>query len=368
MKGVKGRLLKKLKTIKTIGHLKPERILQVNAFEGYVYTSPPKSNSVPRKPLVSIQENPKNVVENDGLMMQEPEIIDVTELMKDLEDQEFEFDGDINDKENVKPEKKSKIPDDFVENSKDKVLESTEEFRKDDEKQVPLQEIDVSLFRQPDLDSGSLFHPNLLAAFEQAVMEVKAQDKAERRVQIEEINCQEIDEGPLLKSRKIEEIADPLLDYEDKCPPGGTDTVILYTTGLRGIRKTFNDCHRIRTLLENLRISFYERDISLHSEYRDELWKILGEKVLPPRLFIKGRYIGGAAEVLVLHEQGKLKSLLEGIPIDKSEGPCDGCAGIRFIVCFSCNGSRKIVPEGNGQVMKCSECNENGLIICPFCC
>ncbi|XP_022889986.1 uncharacterized protein At5g39865-like [Olea europaea var. sylvestris] len=368
MKRVKGRLLKKLKTIKTNGYLKPERILQVNAFEGYVYTSPPKSNSLPRKPLVSIQENPKNVVENDGLMMQEPEIIDVTELMKDLEDQDFEFDVNINDKENVKPEKKSKIPDNFEEKSKNKVMESTEKFRKDDEKHVPLQEIDVSSSRQPNLDSGSLFDRNLLAAFEQAVMEVKVQDDTEKRVRIEEINRQEIDEGPLYKSRKIEEIADPLLEFEIKCPPGGTDAVILYATGLRGIRKTFNDCHRIRSVLENSRVLFYERDISMHSEYRDELWKILGEKLLPPRLFIKGRYIGGAAEVLVLHEQGKLKPLLEGIPIDKSEGPCEGCAGISFIVCFNCNGSRKIVPEGDGQVMKCSECNENGLIICPFCC
>ncbi|KAL2555643.1 Glutaredoxin family protein [Forsythia ovata] len=374
MKGVKGRLLKKLQTIKAIGYLKPERILQVNAFEGYVHTSPPKSNSVARKPLVSILENPKNVVENDGLM-QQPEIIDVTELMKDLEDQESEFDDDINDKENIKPKKKSKIPDDFEENaefsisseSKNEVLESTE-FRKDDEKHVPLPEIDMSSFRRPDLDSGSLFDPNLLAAFEQAVMEVKAQEEADRRVRIEEINWQEIEEGPPLKSRKIEEIADPLVEFEEKCPPGGRDTVILYTTGLRGIRKTFNDCHRIRSLLENLRVLFYERDISMHSEYRDELWKVSGEKLVPPRLFIKGRYIGGAAEVLGLHEQGKLKPLLEGIPIDKSEGPCEGCAGIRFIVCFNCNGSQKIVPEGNDEVMNCSECNENGVIICPLCC
>ncbi|XP_022862251.1 uncharacterized protein At3g28850-like [Olea europaea var. sylvestris] len=374
MKGVKVRLLKKLKPIKTIGYLKPERILQVNSFESYVCTSPPKSNSVAPKSLVSIQENLDNVEENDGLK-QEQDIIDVTELMRDLEDQELEFDDDINDKENVYPGKKSKIKDDFEENeeisilseSKNEVLESTE-CLKDDENHVPLPEIDVPSFRRPDLDSGSLFDPNLLAAFEQAVMEVKAQEEAERRVRNEEINWQEIDEGPPLKSRKIEETADPLLEFEDKCPPGGSDTVILYTTGLRGIRKTFNNCHRIRSLLENLMVMFYERDMSMHSEYRDELWKISGEKLVPPRLFIKGRYIGGAAEVLGLHEQGRLKPLLEGIPIAKSEGTCEVCAGIRFLVCFNCNGSRKIFPEGDGEAMNCSECNENGLIICTFCC
>jgi glutaredoxin domain-containing cysteine-rich protein 1 len=68
------------------------------------------------------------------------------------------------------------------------------------------------------------------------------------------------------------------------------------------------------------------RDISMHREYKDELWSILGEKVVPPRLFIKGRYIGAAEEVLSLHEQGKLlKKILEGVPMDYSNGPCDYC-------------------------------------------
>ncbi|KAL3569283.1 hypothetical protein D5086_029173 [Populus alba] len=42
----------------------------------------------------------------------------------------------------------------------------------------------------------------------------------------------------------------------------------------------------------------------------EELWRIMGGRVIPPRLFIKGRYIGGADEVTGLHEQGKLKNLL----------------------------------------------------------
>ena len=50
--------------------------------------------------------------------------------------------------------------------------------------------------------------------------------------------------------------------------------------------------------------------IQLH--WREELWRILGGRVIPPRLFTKGRYIGGADEVAGLHEQGKLRKLLEG--------------------------------------------------------
>ncbi|XP_057778687.1 uncharacterized protein At3g28850 [Salvia miltiorrhiza] len=327
---MKGKLLKKLKTVKAIGYLKPDRILQVNALDGYLYT---------RAPLAAIEECPNHTA-------QEPEIIDVRELMKDLRDEETESD----DKENVRPEM----------NENEIAVESK---IKDESAAVPLPEIDVTSFRRPDLNSGSLFDPKLLAAFEQAVMEVKARE-AERRSRIEE----EINELPPSKSRRIDQAPDPLTEFEERCPPGGSGTVVLYTTGLRGIRKTFEDCQKVRSLLENLRILFFERDVSMHAEYREEMWRILGGKIAPPRLFIKGRYVGGAEEVIGLHEQGRLKPLIQGIPIDRNGGCCEGCVGFRFIVCFNCNGSRKILPEGDGDAIVCAECNENGLIVCPFCC
>ncbi|EXC12974.1 Uncharacterized protein L484_016904 [Morus notabilis] len=170
-----------------------------------------------------------------------------------------------------------------------------------------------------------------------------------------------------------DEICSSLLDFEEKCPPGGSDKVVLYTTSLRGIRKTFEDCNAIRFLLESFKVSFSERDVSLHQEFREELWKILDGKAIPPRLFIKGRYIGGADQVVgVLHEQGKLKKLLEGIPPAPSNSPCAGCANVRFSVCCNCNGSRKVVADGeNGDevcYIRCPECNENGLVKCVICC
>ncbi|XP_011042562.1 PREDICTED: uncharacterized protein At5g39865-like [Populus euphratica] len=94
-----------------------------------------------------------------------------------------------------------------------------------------------------------------------------------------------------------------LSDFEEKCLPGGSQAVILYTTSLRSIRKTFEDCHAIRFLLESFKVIFHEKDVSLHLEFREELWRIMGGRVIPPRLFIKGRYIGGADEVTGLHEQ-----------------------------------------------------------------
>ncbi|KAF9594027.1 hypothetical protein IFM89_026879 [Coptis chinensis] len=100
------------------------------------------------------------------------------------------------------------------------------------------------------------------------------------------------------------------------------------------------------------------------------MWRILDSRVVPPRLFIKGRYIGGADAVVTLHEQGKLLQLLEGLPRDQSTSPCDGCGGMCFILCYNCNGSRKISPDGSddGLSVQCPQCNENGLLVCPMCC
>lgn len=164
-----------------------------------------------------------------------------------------------------------------------------------------------------------------------------------------------------------------LLEFEEKCPPGGSDSVILYTTSLRGIRKTFENCNTIRFLLGSFRVLYDERDVSMHMEFREELWRTLGGRVIPPRLFIKGRHIGGVDEVVGLHEQGKLKNLVNGIPRSPTSGrPCKGCGGLRFVLCFSCNGSRKVVSEevadsGAPFPVSCVECNENGLVKCPIC-
>ncbi|XVE96265.1 hypothetical protein REPUB_Repub02eG0206000 [Reevesia pubescens] len=163
-----------------------------------------------------------------------------------------------------------------------------------------------------------------------------------------------------------------LNDFEEKCPPGGEESVIFYTTSLRGIRKTYEDCSSIRFLLDSFKILVFERDVSMDMEFREELWRILGGRVIPPKLFIKGRYIGGADEVIGLHEQGKLKKLLEGIPSGFPNSLCTGCANMRFLVCSNCNGSRKVYAEnqaGDDQLcMKCPDCNENGLVKCHVCC
>lgn len=188
--------------------------------------------------------------------------------------------------------------------------------------------------------------------------------------EFQELTCRKTE--PLCEETQKEDQDFPaLLEFEEKCPPGGRESVVLYTTSLRGINKTFEDCKRIRFLLDSFKVVYHERDVSMHLEYREELWNILGGggRVIPPRLFIKGRLIGGADEVVGLHERGALKKLLNGIPLVPSVSPCKGCSGMRFVLCLKCHGSCKITAEDkmNDVPVRCPDCNENGLIKCPLC-
>ncbi|XP_031103796.1 uncharacterized protein At3g28850-like [Ipomoea triloba] len=170
------------------------------------------------------------------------------------------------------------------------------------------------------------------------------------------------------KSRKSQEAIDKILEkFDKKCPPAGENSVVIYTTTLRGIRKTFEDCNTARSILESHHVRTFERDVSMHSGFKEELRGLMGTMVVKvPLVFVKGRMIGGADEVVKLEEEGKLGILLSGIP--EAGAGCDGCVGVRFVLCPNCNGSCKVLGEDLKNTVKCGECNENGLIQCPICC
>ncbi|KAK4759598.1 hypothetical protein SAY87_022729 [Trapa incisa] len=145
-------------------------------------------------------------------------------------------------------------------------------------------------------------------------------------------------------------------------------SVVFYSTSLRGVRKTFDDCSKVRLLLRSMRVRFEEKDVSMHREYRDELWKLSGgDRVVPPMIFIRERLVGGADEVIGLHERGQLRELLQGIPLDSSTGSCQHCGDFRFIICSICSGSCRVNAADTKKRMQCTECNENGLVRCPIC-
>lgn len=207
-------------------------------------------------------------------------------------------------------------------------------------------------FIRPSLSSETFFDPKLLSAFHDAVREYQQTYSINSRSGETNVDGE-----------------DPFSEFEYRCPPGGSSSIILYTTSLRGIRKTFEDCNRTKFLLGTLQVVFYERDLSMHSGFRDELLEVMSDKrVIPPRLFVKGRYIGGADEVVRLHEMGKLVPMLEGLPVAGLVRPCCvACGGLHFLPCFDCNGSRKRRREETDEEERCGRCNENGLVVCSLC-
>lgn len=151
--------------------------------------------------------------------------------------------------------------------------------------------------------------------------------------------------------------------------PGAEKRIVVYYTSLRVIRSTFEDCRTVQSILRGFRVSIDERDLSMDSRFLDELQRIMGQiektKLTLPRVFIGGRYIGGAEEIRQLHETGELKKFVEGLPAAEP-GVCEMCGAFRFILCDECNGSHKCYTEKNG-FRSCTSCNENGLIRCPSC-
>ncbi|XP_021900405.1 uncharacterized protein At5g39865-like [Carica papaya] len=161
--------------------------------------------------------------------------------------------------------------------------------------------------------------------------------------------------------------------FEKLCPPNGEAKVVIYTTTLRGIRRTFEACNAVRAAVESFGVSICERDVSMDRGFKQELRDLMKgkeiEAVVPPRVFVKGRYVGGAEEVMRIVEEGWFGDLVHGLPKKRALGACDGCGGVGFLPCFACNGSCKVVQgrRNTTVVIRCTDCNENGLVLCPIC-
>ncbi|KAJ9184488.1 hypothetical protein P3X46_004208 [Hevea brasiliensis] len=207
--------------------------------------------------------------------------------------------------------------------------------------------------------SSPLFDPELVASYERELSKDEGQIKKTITISLT---------PRPQKSMNARELESILHSFEQKCPPGGDNAVVIYTTTLRGIRKTFEECNTVRSIIESYHIHMLERDISMDSGFKEEIRRLMGTKeVKVPLVFVKGRLIGGADQVVKLEEEGKLGILFDGIPRGLAGG-CQGCAGFRFVMCMECNGSCKVLDEQQKKMVKCGECNENGLIHCPICC
>ncbi|KAG2279325.1 hypothetical protein Bca52824_050545 [Brassica carinata] len=350
MKSSRMKFAKKLKSIRAAGeYLNQDRILQVLSAADELL--PKISNPIPQITAAS------------SMIWRSPHIADTTSELVENENKGEEAPGN---EENIRP--------------------PVNQIPRDSKAAVAC----GSGFRRPELNSTTLFDPKLLEAFDLAVgcfrrindlsrnpnldededvIAFPADESGMEKVSIEDALPPVEEEEDRGEDLEIVAEEEPLLGFEERCPPGGEESVVFYTTSLRGIRKTFDDCNMIRFLLDSFKVKYYERDVSMHIHYREELRRISAAaeeaEVLPPVLFVKGRCIGGAQRVLCLHEQGKFRALFEGVPV-AGDTPCGRCDGFRFLMCDGCRGSRRIVSS-DGSRVQCLLCNENGLIVCLDC-
>ncbi|XP_058781887.1 uncharacterized protein At5g39865-like [Vicia villosa] len=142
--------------------------------------------------------------------------------------------------------------------------------------------------------------------------------------------------------------------------------IVVYYTSLRVIRRTFNDCRTVRSILKRFSAAIDERDVCVDERFRDELFEILGRRnVQLPCVFIGGEYIGGVEDFKKLYDSGELQVMIERLP-KTNPNACEFCGGMRFVVCDECDGSHRVFAEKSG-FKTCLSCNTNGLIRCPAC-
>ncbi|CAL1360580.1 unnamed protein product [Linum trigynum] len=210
-----------------------------------------------------------------------------------------------------------------------------------------------------------LFDPELVKLYEREMAEGEGEGEQVKRI----ISLTPSKTLKLLKKNSQEEDTEALLcSFEEKCPPGGENSVVVYSTTLRGIRRTYEDCNAVRSIVDSYHVHVIERDVSMDSGLKEELRGLMGTKeVRVPLVFVKGRLVGGAEQVAKLDEEGKLEALFGGIPRRMSSG-CRRCGGVRFVMCKECNGSSKVLDCALNKKVRCGRCNENGLVQCPICC
>ncbi|CAO2144752.1 unnamed protein product [Urochloa humidicola] len=87
-------------------------------------------------------------------------------------------------------------------------------------------------------------------------------------------------------------------------------TVVLYTTTLGSIMKTFENCNGVRAALQLQHISFIEKNLFDTPDYLEELRMLTNYKpYILPVLSISGKYVCDATKLLKLIDQGELATL-----------------------------------------------------------
>lgn len=235
-----------------------------------------------------------------------------------------------------------------------------------------------------DTSIVSEFDPEVISTFRKALEDLPPANPFHLKPLITENQQPAADKEDSLEIMDVKKVNGEVTEYKV-----GKDKLVVYFTSLRGVRKTYEDCCHVRVILKGLGVKIDERDVSMHSGFKEELKELLGNEYSGgglPRIFLGKKYIGGADEIRRMNEDGKLEKFVENC--ERAEDGCvlggcncEACGDIRFVPCETCSGSCKIYYEADYEeddeeeleedeygFQRCPDCNENGLIRCPICC
>ncbi|XP_013782517.1 glutaredoxin domain-containing cysteine-rich protein CG12206-like [Limulus polyphemus] len=149
--------------------------------------------------------------------------------------------------------------------------------------------------------------------------------------------------------------------------------VVLYTTTMGIIRRTFEKCRHVRNILQTLLVKFEERDVFMNRTHQRELLERLETGVVQvPQIFVEGNWFANAEILESLNESGELRQVLRPYKRSSFGGVCQQCGGFRYLPCSLCGGSKKSANHRHhfniGYVaLRCMNCDESGLIRCDKC-
>lgn len=151
--------------------------------------------------------------------------------------------------------------------------------------------------------------------------------------------------------------------------------IVIYTTTVSVMLKTKMACSEMRKIFQRLRVPFEERNVYMSTAFAAELEARLPKENVP-QAFFNGKYLGNSETILRMNETGELQELTKHMEKKKvmEDGDCEYCGGQGFIMCTECGGDKKSVQlqygsarAGLQHALKCTACNENGLMVCRMC-
>eukprot|EP00047_Mylnosiga_fluctuans_P021745 m.108659 g.108659 ORF g.108659 m.108659 type:complete len:547 (-) comp9012_c0_seq1:2096-3736(-) len=176
----------------------------------------------------------------------------------------------------------------------------------------------------------------------------------------------------LRKLAAAKTIGDVLSEAEAAAAEVHGGKIVVYTSSMTAVKATANACLLVRRTLQGHRVTFEERDVFMSAAFHDELQaRCPGRGV--PQIFLDGKHIGGATEIGDLNDSGELTQMLAHVPRvrDRTSGLCGQCGGKGFFPCTWCGGDRlsMFATMGSGETvrLRCTCCNENGLVRCTAC-